>query len=269
VDLGLSGRTVMVVGGSRGMGFATAEVLAGEGARLVLVARDQAQLDAASKDLTGRFGVDVLGVSADASGSDALDRAVATALQQGFDIVGLVVAAGPMGSYGMVHTQDDAAFDFYYQNIFMVTTRACRAVLPHMMERGDGRIVTLAAYSTRAQKPSIPHYTAMKSAVVSVTKNLAKAYGPHGIRANCVCPGMIATSLLDTLISKEEAAARYNVPEEDALYVYSEREWGMSLALRRVGRQEEVGELAAFLVSDRAAYVTGATINIDGGTDFF
>jgi NAD(P)-dependent dehydrogenase (short-subunit alcohol dehydrogenase family) len=268
MDLGLSGRTVMIVGGSRGMGFAAAEVLAAEGARLVLVARDQGGVDAAAKDLGERFGADVLALAADASEDGALDRAVAEAGRRGFDILGLIVAAGPMGSYGQVHTQDDDAFAFYYENIFMIATRACRAVLPTMMERGEGRIVTLAAYSTRAQKPTIPHYTAMKSAVVSLTKNIAKTYGPHGIRANCVCPGMIHTSLLDTLITKEEAAARYGVPEDEALYTYTEREWGMTLALRRLGRQEEVGELAAFLVSDRAAYVMGATINIDGGTDF-
>src|SRR4051794_15013439 len=120
MDLGLSGRTVMVVGGSRGMGFAAAEVLAGEGARLVLVARDGGRLDAAAKELDERFGAEVLPMVADASVEGALDRAVADAVGRGFDPLGLVVAAGPMGSYGPVHTQDDAAFAFYYENIFML-----------------------------------------------------------------------------------------------------------------------------------------------------
>lgn len=269
MDLGLAGTTVMVVGGTRGMGLATAEILAQEQARLVLVARDQGRLEATAKELAGRFDTEVLGVAADAATAQGMDRAVATAIDGGFDPTGLVVAAGPMGTYGPVHVEDDAAFDFYYQNVFMVVTRACRAVLPRMVARRDGRIVTLAAYSTRAQKPALPHYTAMKSAVVSVTKNIAKTYGPDGVRANCVCPGMIETPLLSELITREEAAARYGVPEDEALYAYTEREWGMSVALGRIGRPEEVGELAAFLVSDRAAYVTGATINIDGGTDFF
>jgi NAD(P)-dependent dehydrogenase (short-subunit alcohol dehydrogenase family) len=268
MDLGLTGQAVMVVGGTRGMGLSTAEALAAEGARLVLVARDQGRLDATSKELSARFDVDVIGISADGSTEGSMEAAVRRAVDDGYDVAGLVVAAGPMSTYGRVHEQDDAAFDFYYQNIFMVTVRACRAALGHMVARGDGRIVTLAAYSTRAQKPPLPHYTAMKSAVVSLTKNIAKSYGPEGIRANCICPGMIETPLLYELISREEAAERYGCPPDEALYRYTEDVWGMTLALRRLGRPEEVGELAAFLVSDRAAYVTGATINIDGGTDF-
>jgi 3-oxoacyl-[acyl-carrier protein] reductase len=268
MDLGLAGNAVMVVGGTRGMGLSAAESLAAEGARLVLVARDQGRLDATAKDLAARFDVDVIGISADGSTEGSMDGAVRRAVDEGYDVAGLVVAAGPMSTYGRVHEQDDAAFDFYYQNVFMVTVRACRAVLPHMAARGDGRIVTLAAYSTRAQKPPLPHYTAMKSAVVSLTKNIAKSYGPEGIRANCICPGMIETPLLYELITREDAAERYGCPPDEALYRYTEEVWGMTLALRRLGRPEEVGELAAFLVSDRAAYVTGATINIDGGTDF-
>ncbi|HLF41521.1 MAG TPA: SDR family oxidoreductase [Acidimicrobiia bacterium] len=269
MDLGLTGKAVMVVGGTRGMGLSAAEALAAEGARLVLVARDQGRLDDVAKDLASRFDVDVLGLSADASREGAMEEAVGRAVGDGYDLAGLVVAAGPMNTYGPVHTQDDAAFDFYYQNIFMVAVRSCRAILPHLQARRDGRIVTLAAYSTRAQKPSLPHYTAMKSAVVSLTKNISKAYGPDGIRANCVCPGMIETPLLYELITREEASERYGCPPDEALYRYTEEEWGMTLSLRRLGRPEEVGELAAFLVSDRAAYVTGATVNIDGGTDFF
>ncbi|MGH9037143.1 MAG: SDR family NAD(P)-dependent oxidoreductase [Acidimicrobiia bacterium] len=268
MDLGFDGEAVMVVGGTRGMGLSTAEVLAAEGARLVLVARDQGRLDDVAKDLATRFDTDVIGISADAGAEGSVEQAVERAVGEGYDIAGLVVAAGPMSTYGRVHEQDDAAFDFYYQNIFMVTVRSCRAVLPHMVTRGEGRIVTLAAFSTRAQKPPLPHYTAMKSAVVSVTKNIAKAYGPDGIRANCICPGMIETPLLYELITREEAAERYGCPPDEALYRYTEEVWGMPLALRRLGRPQEVGELAAFLVSGRAAYVTGATVNIDGGTDF-
>lgn len=268
MDLGLAGRAVMVVGGTRGMGYATAEALAAEQARLVLVARDQGRLDDVAKELGTRFDVDVLPVRADAAREGAMEEAVGRAEAEGFALTGLVVAAGPMSTYGRVHEQDDTAFDFYYQNVFMVAVRACRAVLPPMAERGDGRIVTLAAYSTRAQKPPLPHYTAMKSAVVSLTKNIAKAYGPEGIRANCVCPGMIETPLLYELITRDEAAQRYGCPPDEALYRYTEDVWGMPLALRRLGQPNEVGELAAFLVSDRAAYVTGATVNIDGGTDF-
>jgi NAD(P)-dependent dehydrogenase (short-subunit alcohol dehydrogenase family) len=135
-----------------------------------------------------------------------------------------------------------------------------------MVERGAGSVVTIGAYSVHAQKPSMVSYTAAKSAIVSVTKNIAKTYGPSGVRANCICPGMIDTAAVSA--DREALVAKYGVPKEEALYRYAEDNYGMKLALQRVGRPSEVGALTAMLMSDRVGYVTGATINIDGGTDF-
>jgi 3-oxoacyl-[acyl-carrier protein] reductase len=106
----------------------------------------------------------------------------------------------------------------------------------------------------------------MKAAVASVTKNIAKTYGDRGVRANCVCPGMIDTPLLS--VDRAALAAEYGTDEQSALSRYALDAWGMKVSLGRVGRAAEVGELVAFLLSDRAGYLTGATVNIDGGTDF-
>lgn len=269
MDLGLKGKWLLLVGGSRGMGLSVAESLAAEGANLAIIARDEDRLASVTDELTTKFGVRTQALKADASHPGGIDAAVATALERGCDLAGLAVCSGPMDSYGELHTQPDEAFDFYYQNIFMPVVRSARAIAPHLISRGGGTIVTLAAYSTRAQKPTLPHYTAMKSAVVSVTKNLSKAYGKHGIRVNCVCPGMIETPLMHELVDPAEAMAKYGGTKEQALYRYTEDVWGMKLSLQRCGKPEEVGELVTFLLSERAAYVTGATINIDGGTDFF
>jgi NAD(P)-dependent dehydrogenase (short-subunit alcohol dehydrogenase family) len=269
MDLGLRTKWFLVIGGSRGMGYAVAETLAAEGANLALVARDKQRLAGAAAELSQKHSVDVRGISVDASVADEMASAIRGIHQDGIDLAGLAVCSGPMRSYGELHTQSDDDFDFYYENIFMPTVRSARAVVPHLIERGGGTIVTLAAYSTRAQKPQLPHYTAMKSALVSVTKNMAKAYGPHGIRVNCVCPGMIETPLMRELINPDEAIARYGGTKDEALYRYTEDVWGMNLAMRRCGKPEEVGDLVAFLLSERAGYLTGTTINIDGGTDFF
>jgi 3-oxoacyl-[acyl-carrier protein] reductase len=107
-------------------------------------------------------------------------------------------------------------------------------------------------------------YTAMKSAIAAISKNLAKTYGGHGLRVNCIAPGVIEKDLGN----REMLAKRYGVPPERARYEFVHREFGMNVALERAGRHEEFADLIAYLLSARASYVTGATINIDGGTDF-
>lgn len=265
MDLGLAGRTYVVVGGTRGMGLAAAQTIAEEGGNLALLARDADRLATVVKDLQNRHGVEVSGHPADASDTGAVCAALTTAIDRHGGVDGMAVVAGPMREYGDLASLTDEAWDFYYQSHLMVTVRSCRALIPHLVERGGGAIVTTGAYSVRAQKPAVVHLTAMKSAIVSVTKNIAKTYGPAGIRANCVCPGMIDTDLVP--VDRGDLAARYG-SDSNALYRYAEAEWGMKLALGRVGQPAEVGALMAMLLSDRIGYVTGATVNIDGGTDF-
>jgi NAD(P)-dependent dehydrogenase (short-subunit alcohol dehydrogenase family) len=108
----------------------------------------------------------------------------------------------------------------------------------------------------------------MKAAVLTTSKILAKTYGADGIRVNVVCPGLFDTEVNDFI--RAQRAEEYGVPLEDAIYTHlsSNPEWNMRVALDRGGRPQEAGELIAFLLGDRAAYMTGAVINIDGGTDF-
>ena len=266
MDLGLHGKNMLVIGGSAGIGRAVAQVLAEEGAGLFLVARGEARLkelgtalEAAVPD--GR----VAWRAADVAEPGQAQAVVAAATEWAGRLHGLAVVAGPMGPRGPLHEQDDAAWEHYFQAGLMSAVRTVRAAVPHLVERGGGSIVTTASYSIRAQKPDMAHYTAMKTALASVTKNIARTYGGQGIRANCVAPGLI-----DTIDDAKRAglAARYGVDPEGALYAHGTQGHGMSIALGRAGRPREVADLIAFLLSDRAAYLTGATINIDGGTDF-
>jgi NAD(P)-dependent dehydrogenase (short-subunit alcohol dehydrogenase family) len=264
VDLGLAGRAVLVVGGSAGLGRAVAEVLAEEGADLFLVAR---QPDALG-DLAARLratGTRVAWQAADAAVPGAAEAAVDAALAWAGRLHGAAVVAGPMGPRGALPTQDDSAWDFYYQAVLMSAVRTVRTVVPHLVAAGGGALVTTAAYSIRSPKPDMTHYSAMKSAVASLTKNIAKTYGGDGVRANCIAPG-----LLDTIDDAKRAdlARRYGVDPSEALYAHGTRGHGMTIAAGRAGQPREVAELVAFLLSERAAYLTGATINIDGGTDF-
>ena len=266
MDFGLQGRTVLLLGGSAGIGRAVAEVLAEEGAGLFLVARREGQLKefAAALEASTPDGR-VAWRAADVAEPGQAEAAVAAAIEWAGRLDGVAVVAGPMGPRGVLHEQEDAAWEHYFQAGLMPAVRTLRAAVPHFVEQGGGRVVTTASYSIRAQKPDMAHYTAMKTALVSVTKNIARTYGPQGIRANCVAPGLI-----DTIDDGKRAdlAARYGVGVDEALYAHGTRGHGMSIAQGRAGQPREVAELVAFLLSDRAAYLTGATINIDGGTDF-
>jgi NAD(P)-dependent dehydrogenase (short-subunit alcohol dehydrogenase family) len=269
MDLGVAGRGFAIVGGSTGMGFAAAQVLAEEGANVALLARDEARSRAKAEQLEKAHGTRVVAIGVDGTRSDdGMYRAIDAAAEQIGPLRGLAVTAGPMNLQGPFDVHDEASWDWYYQVILMIGVRACRAVLPHLQRGGGGTIVLTSAYSARAPKVTIPPYSAMKAAVWHLAKNLAKTYGKDGIRANVVCPGLFDTEVNDHVRAKR--AAQYGVPLEDAIYTHlsSDPTWGMRVGLGRGGRPREAGELIAFLLGDRAAYMTGAAINIDGGTDF-
>jgi NAD(P)-dependent dehydrogenase (short-subunit alcohol dehydrogenase family) len=153
-----------------------------------------------------------------------------------------------------------------FDDVLLSVARACRAVVPVLVQGGGGAIVTTAAYSIRAPKPHQVPYGALKAGVATLTKALAKAHGPQGVRANCVCPGATETDVLAAM--RHDVAAQRGWPVDEALERVMVEDWGMKVALGRPGRAEELGDVLAFLVSERASYVTGATLNVDGGTDF-
>ncbi len=269
MDLGVSGRNFVIVGGTTGMGFAAAEQLARDGANVALLARDGDRASERAKYLSDQHDVNAVGISVDvAAPDDGMERAVAKAAAELGPLRGLAVTAGPMKQQGPFLEHGDESWDWYYQMILMGTVRSCRAIIPHLQRNGGGTVVTTAAYSVRAPKILIPPYNALKAAVLTLSKILAKTHGSEGIRVNTVCPGLFDTEVNDFI--RAQRAQEYNVPEEDAIYTHlsSNPAWNMRVALDRGGRPHEAGELIAFLLGDRAAYMTGAVINIDGGTDF-
>lgn len=266
MDLGIAQKAFVIVGGTTGMGFAAAKAMAAEGARLALVGRDSRRGQEKANALSREFGTDIFALSADGTKQGELEKAIDDAARHFGRLDGLAVTAGPMLRTAPFPELTDEDWTGYFENQLMVTVRACRAAIAHLIVGGGGTIVTTAAYSIRAQKPTLSAYSAMKSAISAVTKNIAKTFGEKGIRANCVCPGAIATEALDE--ARRAAVAEYGGDPDKALDRFMMEKWGMKLALNRVGRPHEVGELITFLLSNRAAYMTGALINIDGGTDF-
>ena len=258
MDLGLRRKVVLIVGASSGIGAATARLLSAEGARVALVARGGSALAELSAQLGSTESV--LPMTADASISGAMDDAVARTVAHFGALHGLAVIAAPMGARALLGDLSNADWEFYYRNSLMVAVEACRAAIPQLTRHPSSSAVLTSAYSIRAQKPQLVAYTAMKSAVASISKNLAKTYGGQGLRVNCIAPGII--------VGNGGLAEKCDVPQERARYESVRREFGMTVGLERAGRHEEFADLIAYLLSERASYISGATINIDGGTDF-
>lgn len=266
---GVAGKSFLIVGGTSGIGRAAAEVLAGEGANVALVGRNRERAETVAGDLRTKYNVRAMAIAGDASASQQeTDRFVGEAVGALGDVAGMAVMTGTDTEHSRrpLDTMTDAHWAGAFEDLLMGTVRPCQAFIPYLLERGSGAIVTTAAYSVRApDRLSIP-YSTLKAAVAVYTKGLARTYGSRGIQVNCICPGVTETEVLRAW--RAQFAEEKGLPYEEALERVMVEEWDLDVAMRRPGQPREVGEVVAFLLSQRAQYLTGALINIDGGTNF-
>jgi 3-oxoacyl-[acyl-carrier protein] reductase len=269
MDLGLDQATAVVSGGSMGMGRAIAECLAAEGARVAVLARNQGVLDETVQGLQKAGAPDALGISTDLTRPDDVTRAFGTVerVWGGLNIV--VNAAGPVDvGIGMFEDVDDDEWRATFDIGTLSAARCIRAALPMLRAAPWARIVNISAHSTKRQSPSLVAYTASKAALTSLSKNLSATLAPDGILVNTVSPGSFLSEGLKSYM-RDLPPDRAADPEDlvDAMRIIRE-DFGHPAHLGRAADPREIGPLVAFLASRSNTYVTGADLNIDGGSDF-
>ena len=257
METGLRGKTVLITGASQGMGRATAEAFAAEGARLAMCARNQKTLEAAQAEISSRHKTEVMVEALDVTDADKLRRFVAAAAEHfgGIDVA-VANAGGPPAKNFLSLTPEDwrKAVDV---NFLSVVTLA-REVIPHMQRKRWGRFITITSTSVRQPIPDLLLSNSVRPAVVGLIKSLAIEFGKDGLTFNNIAPGYTATERLSEL-SKVRALAAGTSEEQ-----IRER-WAQEIPLRRLGEPQEIADAIIWLASDRAAYVTGQTLVVDGG----
>jgi len=266
MDLGLAGASAVVTGGSKGMGLAIATTLAAEGARVAVMARGRAALDEAEKALTAAGSPDAVGISVDMSDADSIVTGFAEVLQRWGQLNSLIHTIGPADGY--FEELDDARWHEAFAMGTMSGVRSIRAALPMLRAAEWARIVTLSAHSIQRQNPRIIAYTASKAALSSVTKNLSKSLAREGILVNCVCPGTIVTASFTEQLKDVLAADGLDASDPKDVMSWIDSNFHQPCDLGRAGLPEEIASITVYLASKRNGYVTGATVNVDGGSDF-
>ena len=253
MDLGIEGRVALLTGASRGIGYACAMALAAEGVRVAICARGRAATEAAARDIAAETGGDATAFVADVSRPEAVDRLLSEVAEAmgGVDILLANNGGPPRGGF-------DALDDDHWQEGFdvtmMSTVRLIRGVLPGMRERKWGRVLTVVSSSVRQPVDRLDLSNALRPGIVGLFKSLAVTMGKDNVLFNCVAPGRIMTERF--------LAGSKNAGMTEEAYAAKHQ---ATVPLGRIGRPDEIADVVAFLASERASYINGATVIVDGG----
>jgi 3-oxoacyl-[acyl-carrier protein] reductase len=257
MDLGIRGKVAWVTGSSAGMGKATALSLAREGAKLALCSRSQENLEAAARQIREATGVDPFVHVADVTDEKAV-QGFAEAAERGLgppDILVNNAGGPPPGGFQDTPTE---AWEKAHRLTLQSAISFCREVVPGMKQRRWGRIVTITSLTVKQPIETLLLSNTYRAGLTAFMKSLAGEVAPFGVTVNCICPGYTATERLNELAQAQ--AAKRNITAAQV-----RQEWEKSIPAGRLGRPEEIADFIAFVASDRAGYLTGASILVDGG----
>jgi 3-oxoacyl-[acyl-carrier protein] reductase len=256
MDLGIRNRVAIVAAASQGLGKAAALALAKEGARLAICSRNQETLAAAAAEIRDA-GAEVLEQVTDVTDAGQVRSFVeATVARFGQVDICVTNAGGPPSkTFDQTTTSDWQAA---VQLNFMSTLFFAQEVLPKMKEQRWGRFITVTSVSVKQPLDGLILSNSVRAAVSGLVKSLANEFGPYNVLVKNICPGFTATARL-TNMAKKNAEAE-GIPQAQV-----EERWTNQVPLRRLGRPEEFADLVAFLASERATYITGTSIAVDGG----
>ena len=258
MDLGLKGRVAAVAAASRGLGRATALALAREGCAVAVCGRDPKKIRASADSIERETGGRVLAVTADVGQRADCERFIGETVGAfgRLDILVTNTGGPPAGGF---ESTDPADWERAYANLLSNVLHLVRAATPHMKKERWGRILNIASLSVKQPIDNLVLSNTFRPAIAGLSKSLSKELGPHGILVNTICPGYTRTDRLEELAESRVKSAGIT---KDQYY----ETLGKSVPLGRIGEAEEFAAVAAFLCSERASYISGVALAVDGGS---
>jgi 3-oxoacyl-[acyl-carrier protein] reductase len=255
--LGLTNKVAMVAGASRGLGYAVARALAEEGAQVSIASRDAGAVAAAGQKIAQETGANVLAVATDVSSAEAIEQWHQKTIERfgGLDLL-FTNSGGPPP--GATLSFDDVQWQKAFDLLLMSAVRMVRLAVPSMAARGGGSIVLPTSSSVKEPIPNLALSNILRASVAALAKTLANELVGQKIRVNHLIPGRIATDRLRELDEANSKRAGVSIEEQQKRMV-------QTIPMSRYGDPKEFANAAVFLLSDAAAYITGATLQADGG----
>jgi 3-oxoacyl-[acyl-carrier protein] reductase len=257
MDLGLKDKRAFIAGSSRGLGYATAFLLAKEGCNVVLNGRDEEKVKAATEGIVSETGTQAYGVAGDVSDASTAVALIGSAVESlgGLDILITNAGGPPAGSFEIF---DDDTWQKAVDTSFMSHVRLIRAALPHLRNSDAPSVLTVTSYTVKQPMLNLVLSNSIRAATVSLTKTLALELGKDKIRFNSILPGWTFTERVQHLMEFRAENNKSTVEEEISRQI-------ADIPLGRMAQPEEFARVAVFLVSPAASYINGVMLNVDGG----
>jgi 3-oxoacyl-[acyl-carrier protein] reductase len=257
MDLGLKEKRVLVTGASRGLGYATAHLLAKEDCRVAINGRDEAKVKAAAEKIAEETGASVSGLAGDVSDPAVPEKLIEQAVKflGGLDLLVTNAGGPPAGAFDSF---DEAMWEKAVNLSFMSHVRLIRAALPHLRRSKTASVLTMTSYTVKQPLPNLVLSNSVRLATIGLTKSLALELGSEGIRFNSILPATIETDRIRELAAFR--AQKNGTTLEQELAIDAQKS-----VFGRIGRPEEFANAAVFLLSPAASYLTGVMLTVDGG----